>query len=338
MNRIVVAAMAFVLGGCATPFDLQGHRGARGLAPENTLPAFARALEVGVATLEMDTGITRDGVVVVTHDPALNPDIVRGPDGKWIAGKGAAIRDETYESLGRYDVGRLNPQSAYAKRYPLQVAVDGTRIPRLAEVFALAEKAGNRDVRFNIETKLAPTAPQETLAPEPFARAVIAAIRKSRMASRSTIQSFDWRTLLVVQKEAREIPTVYLTAQQRFLDNVCTGPEAGKPTTAPADCQPSAWTAGFQLRDHGSVPRMVAAAGGRIWSPHFNDVDAGKVKEAHDLGLKVVVWTVNESAQIAKMLELGVDGIISDRPDVVREELKKRGLPLPASTPVELNP
>lgn len=338
MNRIIVAVMALVLGGCATTFDLQGHRGARGLAPENTLPAFSKALEVGVATLELDTGVTRDGVVVVAHDSLLNPDIARGTDGKWIARKGPAIRDETYESLARYDVGRLKPESTYAKRYPMQVAADGTRIPRLAEVFALAEKVGNREVRFNIETKLAPTAPDETLAPEPFVRAVIAEIRKARMAPRSTIQSFDWRTLQVVQKEARDIPTVYLTAQQRFMDNVCTGPAAGKPAIAPADCQPSPWTAGFQLRDHGTVPKMVKAAGGRIWSPYFNDLDAEKLKEARDLGLKVVVWTVNEPAQIAKMLELGVDGIISDRPDLVREEMKKRDMRLPPSTPVKLSP
>jgi glycerophosphoryl diester phosphodiesterase len=338
MNRISVVIAAIALGGCATPFDLQGHRGARGLAPENTLPAFAKALEVGVATLELDTGVTRDGIVVVAHDSVLNPDIARGPEGKWIAKKGPAIRDETYESLARYDVGRLKPESNYAKRYPMQVAVDGTRIPRLAEVFALAEKAGNRGVRFNIETKLTPTAPDETLAPELFARAVIAEIRKARMAPRSTIQSFDWRTLQVVQKEARDIPTVYLTAQQRFMDNVCTGPTAGTPTIAASDCRPSAWTAGFQLRDHGSVPKMVKAAGGTVWSPYFNDVDAQKVKEAHDLGLKVVVWTVNEPAQIAKMLELGVDGLISDRPDVVREEMKKRDMRLPPSTPVKLSP
>jgi glycerophosphoryl diester phosphodiesterase len=338
MKRIGLAMTAIVLGGCATTFDLQGHRGARGLAPENTLPAFAKALEIGVATLELDTGVTRDGVVVVAHDSVLNPDIARGPDGQWIATKGPAIHDATAAALARYDVGRINPASTYAKRHPLQVAVDGTRIPRLAEVFALVERSGNREVRFNIETKLTPTAPEETLAPEPFARALIAEIRQAGMASRATIQSFDWRTLQVVQRQARDIDTVYLTAQQSFMDTVCTGPAAKTPSIVPADCEPSAWTAGFQLRDHGSVPKMVKAAGGRIWSPYYNDIDAAKVKEAHALGIKVVVWTVNEPVQIAKMLELGVDGLISDRPDVVREEMKKRGMRLPRATPVSLSP
>ena len=303
--------------------DVQGHRGARGLAPENTLPAFERALQVGVTTLELDVGVTRDGVVVVGHDPTLNPDITRGPDGQWLAARGPAINSLTFAELSRYDVGRLKPGSNYAGRYPAQVAVDGTRMPKLADVFDLVRRSGNRDVRFNIETKLSPRTPAETLAPEPFARAVIAEIRAAGMQSRSTIQSFDWRTLQVVQREAPEIATVYLTAQQRFLDNVCSGALAGKPSTSPADCEPSAWTAGFQLRDHGSVPRMVAAAGGRIWSPAYQDLDAARLAEAHALGIRVVVWTVNDPADIRRMLDLGVDGIISDRPDLVLAALPK---------------
>jgi glycerophosphoryl diester phosphodiesterase len=324
MTRLPAIALALVLGGCATGIDIQGHRGARGLAPENSLPAFERALALGVDTLEMDVGVTRDGVVVVGHDPSLNPDIVRGPDGQWLDKKGPAIHELTFAELSRYDIGRLKPGTNYAKNFPEQVAVDGTRYAKLADVFALVRKMNDRRVRFNIETKISPLAPQETLAPEPFARALIAEIRGAGMTRRATIQSFDWRTLQVVQKEAPEIETVYLSAQQRFLDNVCTGPKAGVPTTAPAECEASAWTAGFQLKDHGSVPRMVRAAGGPIWSPQFRDVDADKVKEAHALGLRVVVWTVNDPAQIANMVELGVDGIISDRPDLVIAELRKR--------------
>lgn len=332
--KSLVFATALVLAGCAATFDLEGHRGTRGLAPENTLPAFAKALSIGVTTLEMDTGVTRDGVVVVAHDEALNPAIARGPDGRWLETAGPAIHELTFEALGRYDVGRLDPRSRYARDFPDQVAADGTRVPRLADVFALVRRAGNEDVRFNIETKLTPTAPAQTLAPEPFARRLIAEIRAGGMASRAAIESFDWRTLQVVQREAPDIPTVYLTAQQRFLDNVCTGPHAHGPDVAPGDCGPSEWTAGFQLRDHGSVPRLVKAAGGAIWSPYFGDVDAAKLAQAHALGIRVVVWTVNKPADIERMLVLGVDGIISDRPDRLREEMAKRGMPLPRPTPV----
>lgn len=329
MRTLVCLAAAALAGGCATSIDLQGHRGARGLAPENTLPAFAKALEVGVTTLELDTAVTKDGVVVVAHDPTPNPDIAR-LDGKWIE-KGAVppIHEMTFAELQRFDIGRLRPDTPYAKRYPEQVPVDGTRYARLSDLFAMVRRSGNRHVRFNIETKVSPLAPRETLAPEPFARALIAEIRANRMADRATIQSFDWRTLQVVQKEAPEIATVYLTARQRFLDTVCTGAKAGSPTTTPAECGPSPWTAGFQLRDHGSVAKMVKAAGGAIWSPEFRDLDAAALGEARALGLKVVVWTVNDPAQVAKLLEMGVDGIISDRPDLVRAEMAKRGLRLP---------
>ena len=306
-----------LLCSCATSrLDVQGHRGARALAPENTLPAFEKALALGVDTLEMDVGVTKDGVVVVAHDPALNPDIARGPDGKWLAAKGPAIHDLTYAELSRFDVGRLKPGSSYAGRYPDQVAVDGTRIPRLEEVFDLARRSG-RQVRFNIETKISPRAPGETLAPEPFARALIAEIRRAGVQSRATVQSFDWRTLQVVQREAPEIPTVYLTARQPWLDNVCTGVGAGKSITAPADCGESPWTAGFQLRDHGSVPMLIKAAGGRIWSPTYQDLDPALLAEARSLGLRVIVWTVSDPKDIRRMIDMGVDGIISDRPDLV---------------------
>jgi glycerophosphoryl diester phosphodiesterase len=339
--RLILAAAAlsgWALSGWAAALDLQGHRGARGLAPENTLPAFAKALSLGVTTLEMDTGITRDGVVVVTHDEALSRAIARGPDGRWLEDTGPAIHALSFDELERYDVGRLDASSRYAQGLPDQVPVDGTRIPRLADVFALVRRAGNDTVRFNIETKLSADAPERTIAPEPFARALIAEIRRAGMQGRSTIQSFDWRTLQVVQREAPEIPTVYLSAQQRFLDNVCTGADARTPDVSPADCGPSAWTAGFQLRDHGSVPRLVKAAGGRAWSPFYRDIDAAKVAEAHALGISVIVWTVNDAAQMERMIQLGVDGLITDRPDIARAVMARHGLALPRATPVDVTP
>ncbi len=141
------------------PFDLQGHRGARGLRPENTLAAFAHALSIGVTTLELDTAVTRDGVVVVSHDSELNPDITRDASGEWLRATGPAIFSLTYAEVLKYDVGRTKPGSAYALRFKDQVAKDGERIPRLSDLFALVMKTGNTKVRFNIETKLDPRNP-----------------------------------------------------------------------------------------------------------------------------------------------------------------------------------
>ena len=322
--RLAMATSLLALALPAAGFDLQGHRGARGLMPENTLPAFAAALSLGVSTLEMDIAVTRDGVLVVSHDPVPNPDLVRGPDGQYVAPRGPAIRTLGFDEVQRFDVGRIKPGSRYAAQFPDQQAIDGTRMPRLADVFALVNKAGNREVNFDIETKVSPLAPDDTLAPEAFARALIAAIREAGMASRCQIQSFDWRTLQVVQKEAPEIRTVYLTAQQRWLDNVGAGSDQASP-----------WTAGFKYADHGSVPRLIHAAGGRIWGVHFNDLTPQSLQEAKALGLTVIPWTVNDPAQINRMLDMGVHGIISDRPDRVRAEMHKRGMALPAATPVQ---
>jgi glycerophosphoryl diester phosphodiesterase len=186
------------------------------------------------------------------------------------------------------------------------------------------QTSGNEDVRFAIETKVTPHNPGETVPPEEFTRLVMQAIRDAGIARRSSILSFDWRTLQIVQKEAPEIPTVYLTMQNpRFIDNIMAGHPAGSP-----------WTAGFQLKDHGSVPKMIKAAGGHTWSSYFPDLTPEKVKEAQALGLKVLAWTVNEPAGMNRMMDMGVDGIVTDRPEMLREEMQRRGMALPRATPV----
>jgi glycerophosphoryl diester phosphodiesterase len=323
VTRLPAALAALAVMSSAAAFDLQGHRGARGLAPENTLPGFARALAVGVTTLELDVGVTEDGVVVVAHDRRLNPDLARGTDGRWLRGTTRTLRELTFHELQRYDVGRIRPGSEYSKRFPEQRRMDGVRIPRLEDVFDLAHRARNDEVRFNVETKLSPEAPDETADPEAFARALIEVVRAGGMASRTTIQSFDWRTLAIVQREAPEIATSYLSSQGAGIDNIGAG-----------RAEASAWTAGLRFRDHGSVPKMVKAAGGAIWSPDYRDLDDALVKEAEGLGLKVLPWTVNDPADMARIIEWGVDGMITDYPDRLREVLAAKGLPLARPTPV----
>ena len=302
-------------------FDIQGHRGARGLWPENTLAGFARTLALGVSTYELDIAVTRDGVAVASHDPQPNPDHTRDVLGRYLESPGPPICTMSYEQLRQYDVGRIRPGSAYAAEHPLQQAVDGERIPRLADVFALIAGLRDHRVRFNIETKLFPLQPELTQAPQAFVEALLAVIRRHGMEQRVTLQSFDWRTLAVAQMLAPYVPRVHLSSQQSAANNV-------------ADPR---WTDGLRLADHGSVPRLVKAAGGTVWSPHVGDVTAESVKEAQILGLPVVVWTVNEPAQIDAMLALGVDGIISDRPDRVRGAMSARGmaLPVPAVPPAD---
>jgi glycerophosphoryl diester phosphodiesterase len=306
-------------------FDLQGHRGARGLRPENTLAAFAHALSIGVTTLELDTGVTRDSEVVISHDSELNPEITRDASGQWLEKPGPAIFSLTFAELQRYDVGRLRPGSPYGARFPDQVPVDGQRIPRLAGLFALVNRSGNTSVRFNIETKLDPRKPLATPPAEPFAAAVVTEIRLAGMESRSTIQSFDWSTLAVVKRIAPRISTVCLTTQSGADDNI-----------GMKNPGPSPWLDGLDAKVFGgSVPRLVQAAGAAVWSPDFKQLSAAAVTEAHRLGLKVIPWTANEPAEMARLVDMGVDGLISDRPDLLRNVLSEKGRPLPLATPIE---
>lgn len=314
----IPVAVAF-LAVAATPvsaFDIQGHRGARGLLPENTLAGFGHALTLGATTLEMDVGVTADGHVVVSHDLRLNPAITRDRDGRWLQAPLPAINSLTLDQLRAYDVGRLDPTSPYARRFPEQRAVDGERIPTLAQALALAPRSGGDAVHLSVETKLSPLQPALTPSPEAFAGAVIAQVRASRASGRVTVQSFDWRTLRVIQSDAPEIQTAYLTVQQDWLDNIQAGREGASP-----------WTAGLDVDAFGgSVPRLVHAAGGDVWSPYFREVDEARLDEARALGLRVIVWTVNDVPDMHRLISLGVDGIITDYPDRLREIARQRRL------------
>jgi glycerophosphoryl diester phosphodiesterase len=150
--RALALLLLTLLAAPLLAFDLEGHRGARGLAPENTLAAFRRALEIGVTTIETDMAVTKEDIVVISHNPSLNPDLVRDSDGHWLASPGPPIRMLTFAELQRYDVGRIDPKSPYAGQFPNQRAVDGERFPKLSELFDLA-KASGKPVRFNIRPK-----------------------------------------------------------------------------------------------------------------------------------------------------------------------------------------
>lgn len=313
--RALLLAAGLLVSTAAGALDLQGHRGARGLLPENSLAAFERAIELGVTTLELDIGITRDGVLVVHHDLELNPAYARDASGNWIDKPPGPIYRMSWDELNTYDIGRLKPNTGYARNFPDQQPVDGTRIPRLSDLFDLVKRLNKDRIRFAIETKVRPDSADKTLPPEAFATALVEEIRKAGMHNRVQILSFDWRTLQVVQKIAPEMPTVYITAQQRWTDNIA----ADKP-------EGSAWTAGFQYKDHGSVPKMIKAAGGRFWSVYHGDIDAAKVKEAQALGLQVLVWTVNDAPTMKRLLDMGVDGLITDRPDIAQTVLRERGI------------
>ncbi len=277
------------------PPELIGHRGARGLFPENTVKGFRAALEWGLAALEIDVALTRDGVVVLSHDARLDTDITRVSSEGWLDRPGPAIADSTLAELRAYDVGRIRPGSATAKRFPLQAAIDGARIPTLAEVLRLDAQA-----RWTIEIKTFPSQPALTARPEAIAEQVAVVADNTAAADRIVVQSFDWRGPRHLRRHRPDLRYAWLTC-------------AATSDALWWDCPPAP-----------SWPEAVAAEGGGIWSPQHTELTRRDLDTAHRLDLRVVPWTVNDAADARRLAEWGAGGLITDRPDVLRDALRPR--------------
>lgn len=272
------------------PLDIQGHRGARALFPENTLEGFVAASELGVTAFELDVCMTADGVLVISHDLALNPDIVRDASGAWLTQRGPTIWSLTHAELGRYDVGRLRPGTLAAGRFPDQRPHDGVRIPTLASVLAALP-----DFRFTIEIKTDPARPAWTAPAHDLADATLAVIDQAAAVDRVIVEAFDWRVQRHIRGKRPDITLAWLTRPETVL-------HAGL-----------WWDGTVPGR---SVPATVAAEGGPIWAPDYTSLTEALIDEAHALDLLVLPWTVNQPADMRRLLGWGVDGLISDRPDV----------------------
>jgi glycerophosphoryl diester phosphodiesterase len=289
-----------------------GHRGAAGLMPENTLAAFRRGCELGIDAIELDVLVSADGQMVVHHDFKLKPEIARSADGAWISsGSQPAVKDLTLAQLKSYDIGRLQPKTSYAARFPEQTAVDGERIPTFKEVIDLFKKSCSPSTRLFVEIKTSPEEPELALPPETVADRVVKMVRDEAIAERTWILSFDWRNLVHIQKTAPELATVYLTIVGPGLNNL----KPNQPGASP-------WMAGLDIDDfNGSTPRAVKAAGGRIWSPFFKNLTPETLAEARQLGLLVSVWTPDNPDDLKKLIEMKVDAITTNRPDVLKKLL-----------------
>ena len=292
----------------AKEFYMIGHRGSAGLAPENTLAAFRKACELGVDAVELDVFLTADDHIVVHHDFTLKPETTRVPDGEWLSRPGSALRDLTLAQLKTYDVGRLKPNTRYSRRYPDQQPTDGERIPSLGEVISLVEAKCDPVAQLWVEIKTDPEKPHLTPAPELVVDAVVPLLRGQGFARRARILSFDWRALAHVQIIAPEIPAIYLSHVGGRFNTI----KPGQPGASP-------WMAGLDVDDfNGSIPRAVKAAGGKNWAPYYKYITSALLDEAHQLGLKVFVWTVDSCSEMERLLVMGVDGIITNRPDILK--------------------
>lgn len=329
---LLVSSLQFLYTGAQAQqaFDLQAHRGGLGLMTESTLEAFTNALELGVTTLELDIQITEDGVAVVTHDRQIQLQKCR--DAQMLV-----ANDPEYPYVGKYikdlsmaQIHTLNCGYQKLPGYPEQKVIAGASMPMLADVFALLETYPAESVWLNIETKVEAGAPEETAPRASFIRVVLEEIERAGVQDRVTIQSFDWGTLMALGSVAPDIPLVALTNGQSFL-------ACGEPGASP-------WLGGIDMDDFDcDVVSAAASFGASAISPvhgspqdgRIGDVDyepfvtAAMVELAHSAGLRVIPWTVDDRDTMHYLMDLGVDGIITNYPDRLREVMQERGLPLP---------
>lgn len=318
-------------------FDLEAHRGGRDARPENTLASFAYALELGVTTLEMDMQLTKDNQIVISHNPVMNANLTKGPDGKYVKAGQYDIRKMTLKEIKQFDVGTMNPTAGdyYESHGKTQLSVPGTKIPTLEEVFELVNSYGNDKIYFNLETKsyADPADPNHAnnADPEKFVKKFYEIVKKYHMEDRVFLQSFDWRTLKLMHNIDPTITLVALSSEQPswgYVDGCYL--KVGDKNASP-------WLAGLNINDyHGNYVRAAKTIGADIVSPYWEELSPQLVNEAHELGMKVVPWTVNSPKSMNMLIDMGVDGIISDKPWLLRDLLMKRNI-LVAEPTININ-
>ena len=310
-------------------FDIQAHRGGIGLTVENTLTSFSKALELGVSTLELDVQITEDGQAVVTHDRKVTgakcrdtaPYVAGDPEYPYV---GKYVKDLTLKQVRQLDCGSLRQPD-----FPGQRLDPGVRMPLLREVFDLVHRYRANGVTLNVETKVEAGAPQETAPREQFVQVTAREIRRAHIGRQVTIQSFDWGALMRMRQVAPSLPIVALTNYD-FL-------QTGRPGRSP-------WLGGLDIDDFGGD--LVAATesfgadaispvhgfpqNGKVTDPGYKPyVTAEMVASAHRAGMKVIPWTVDDQPTMRSLIDKGVDGLITDYPDRLREVVASYGYRLP---------
>ncbi len=323
--RSFLCVLFILLASSLFAMQSYGHRGARGLSPENTIPSYQDALAIGVDTIDMDIAMTKDDVLVVTHDFALNPEITKKPDGSWLDNDQMYIKDLTFAQIQQYDVGAIRPKTHYWYLFPAVRFVSHTHIPSLAQVIDYAERVTHGQIQYQIEIKTDPRLPNATFSPKKIATALARLLQAKGIVDRTEVQAFDYRNLLELQAINSKIKTAYLTQK----DDSAHYLYSKDPKKA------GLWSAGHTLSEFGgSIPRMVKALGGACWDPQDTMLTKAQVDEAHQLGLRVVVWhwphmvPPPDQKMMSRLINWGVDGIITDRPDILRGLLAARHLPV----------
>lgn len=310
-----------------TYFDFEAHRGGRDARPENTLYSYAYAIEMGATSIECDMQLTADGRIVMSHNPILNGEITRGADGKYLtAADKFDMRTMTVEEIKKFNVASVNPATEYYGLHgATQVVPERAEVPTLEELLQLIKDSGS-DIYLNIETKSYPD-PEDPNSvnnadPKNFVETFNSIVQKYNMEDRVLLQSFDWQTLVEMKKVNPNIATSALWSQQ---------PTWGRDGEylRPYEKEKSPYLAGMHIDKYkGHAVWAAHAINADVVSPYYMEVSKEMVEDAHALGMKVVPWTVNDVTDMEMLYAMGVDGMISDKPWVLREFLEKKGAKL----------
>lgn len=306
-------------------YDIQYHRGGRDARPENTLYAFQYSIENGATTIECDMQLTKDGELVMSHNPALNSDITLDSDENRISGNDYFINRMTLDEVKSYNVGRMDESTEYYHLHGLtQIQVDA-QIPTLRELFELVEASGNDRIRMNIEVKSYPDPAQGILHenatdPNLMVEKFYALVKEFGYEDRVILQSFDWAALKTMKQLDPNIETCALYNET----DDWAGPDAK--TLWIGRSEPSPWLGGLNINDFDGNPVKAAHSFGiDSISPYYALVTEELVRDAHELGMKVIAWTVNSTQDMEKLYAMGVDGMISDKPWVLRDLIDSKG-------------
>lgn len=317
-------------------YDMEFHRGGRDARPENTLFSYQYSLEKGALTIECDMQMTADGHLVMSHNPALNPIFTTDEEGRFVEPDRYYIHDMTLHEVQSFNVGRMDPSGEYYELHGRTQVQTDTCIPSLRQLFELVKDSGNDLIRMSVEAKVYPDPALgvrhlKNYDYDKMLREFLSLVNEFGFRDRVILQCFDWALLVRMKEIDPGIRTIALYSEQ---------PSWGTPdaTTLWLDRdEPSPWLAGIDIKDFGADPvRAAHSLGIDDVSPYFKEITKALTDEAHEFGMKVVPWTVNSRADFEDMYEMGVDGIITDRPWLLREFLEEKGEMLPPLRKVDL--
>ena len=288
---------------------IYGHRGARGALPENTLESFKYLFENNIHAYETDILISKDFIPVITHDFRLDPSYTKDINDNWIEDENIKIIDLTYDQILQFDVGTLNKLSKYGRKFINQKSLQNQKIPKLSELLKLTSDNIVEDLLINLEIKSTPIEKNLTPEPDEMVKIIIDEVSRSNLEDRIIYSSFDWRVLREIKERDSKIPRAYLTsgARGKIYDK-------------------SPWLDFTPLHNGVELPELIKALGGSAWHPNYKDVNKEIVQISHDKGLPVNVWTVNRESDMLRMIDYGVDGIMTDYPLKLKELCKRENI------------